>query len=232
MSTSASQTKAQASYHPAGYGMSPSLKRARKPFLTRNLLTGGVITAFAVGTFWYSIAAVQQDDFADVQDLLPPPSERGKMQTIEEELEEKRRNNPFAQNLSNNDPSLSTPLPNNAPGLSSNTEPAGSSTIANVTEALKSASPISPVAPQQQSVRSQSQSPFMIMGGQPAGDDAARSKAQEEEQFAMFRLPFFRGRTLNAGGKALPIVNGEVNVDNVGSIWDDGVKTYGDRRLV
>lgn len=44
-------------------GMSPSLKRARKPFLTRNLLTGGIIAAFAAGTFWYSIAAVQQDDF-------------------------------------------------------------------------------------------------------------------------------------------------------------------------
>lgn len=84
MSTSASQTKAQASYHPSGYvcssfsfrrafspllistymqGMSDSLKRARKPFLTRNLLTGGVIVAFATATFWYSIAAVQQDDF-------------------------------------------------------------------------------------------------------------------------------------------------------------------------
>jgi cytochrome c oxidase assembly factor 3 len=46
--------------------MSTSLKRARKPFLTRNLLTGGVIAAFAAGTFWYSIAAVQQDDFVSI----------------------------------------------------------------------------------------------------------------------------------------------------------------------
>ena len=52
-------------------GMSPSLKRARKPFLTRNLLTGGVIAAFAAGTFWYSIAAVQQDDF--VSSTFPNP---------------------------------------------------------------------------------------------------------------------------------------------------------------
>ncbi|KAJ9118560.1 hypothetical protein QFC22_003780 [Naganishia vaughanmartiniae] len=229
---SASQTKAQASYHPAGYGMSQSLKRARKPFLTRNLLTGGIIASFAFGTFWYSIAAVQQDDFADVQDLLPPASERGKMLTIEEELEEKRRNNPFAQNLSNNDPSLSSSTPNNASRTSSIVKPS-SSKIETVTEALKSASPVSPMAPQQQSVRSQSQSPFMIMGGQSTADAASRSRTQEEEQFAMFRLPFFRGRTPhNSGGKVLPIVNGEVNVDNIGSIWDDGVKTYGDRRLV
>ncbi|KAJ9101036.1 hypothetical protein QFC21_003254 [Naganishia friedmannii] len=228
---SASQTKAQASYHPAGYGMSPSLKRARKPFLTRNLLTGGIIASFALGTFWYSIAAVQQDDFADVQDLLPPASERGKMLTIEEELEEKRRNNPFAQNLSNNDLSLSSSPTNNASRTSSILEPAGSK-IETVTEALKNASPVSPLAPQQQSVRGQSQSPFMIMGGQQT-DTASRSRTQEEEQFAMFRLPFFRGRTPhNSGGKVLPIVNGEVNVDNIGSIWDDGVKTYGDRRLV
>jgi hypothetical protein len=160
---------------------------------------------------------------------LPPPSERGKILTIEEELEEKRRNNPFAQNLGGNDLSLSSATPNN----SSNTsilEPT-SSKIGTVTEALKSASPVSPMAPQQQSVRSQSQSPFMIMGGQT--DTAAKSRTQEEEQFAMFRLPFFRGRTPhNSGGKVLPIVNGEVNVDNIGSIWDDGVKTYGDRRLV
>ncbi|KAJ9126199.1 hypothetical protein QFC24_002472 [Naganishia onofrii] len=167
---------------------------------------------------------------ADVQDLLPPPSERGKILTIEEELDEKRRNNPFAQNLGGNDLSLSSATPNNSSNTTSILEPAKSK-IETVTEALKSASPVAPMAPQQQSVRSQSQSPFMIMGGQT--DTAAKSRTQEEEQFAMFRLPFFRGRTPhNSGGKVLPIVNGEVNVDNIGSIWDDGVKTYGDRRLV
>jgi hypothetical protein len=171
---------------------------------------------------------------ADVQDLLPPASERGKMQTIEEELEEKRRNNPFAQHLSNNDLSLSAGVPNNAPGMSSSTQPAGSVAAAAV-DALKNASPVAPIAPQQQSVRAPSQSPFMISGSGSAGSAAStsRAKLQEEEQFAMFRLPFFRGRTPhNVGGKALPIVNGEVNVDNIGSIWDDGVKTFGDKRWV
>lgn len=166
-----------------------------------------------------------------MQDLLPPPSERSKILTIEEELEEKRRNNPFAQNLSNNDLSLSSTT-SNATRTSSISEPS-SSKIETVTEALKGASPVSAMAPQQQSVRSQSQSPFMIMGGQTTADAASKAKTQEEEQFAMFRLPFFRGRTPhNSGGKVLPIVNGEVNVDNIGSIWDDGVKTYGDKRLV
>lgn len=166
-----------------------------------------------------------------MQDLLPPPSERSKMQTIEEELEEKRRNNPFAQNLSNNDLTVSTPVPNNAPGLSSNLQAAGSA-VAAAADGLKSASPVSPLAPQQQSVRTQSQSPFMISGGNQVAD-STRAKLQEEEQFAMFRLPFFRGRTPhNAGGKAVPIVTGEVDVDNIGSIWDDGVQTAGDKRWV
>lgn len=157
------------------------------------------------------------------------------MQTIEEELEEKRRNNPFAQNLSNNDLVVSTPVPNNAPGLSSNLQAAGSA-VAAAADGLKSASPVSPMAPQQQSVRTSSQSPFMISGGFSTGSttaDSTRAKLQEEEQFAMFRLPFFRGRTShNVDGKAVPIVNGEVNVDNIGSIWDDGVKTAGDKRWV
>jgi hypothetical protein len=165
---------------------------------------------------------------------LPPLSERAKVQTIEEELEEKRRNNPFAQHLSNNDLSLSADAPNNAPGMSSSTQAAGSVVTA-AADALKNASPVSPIAPQQQSVRAPSQSPFMISGTGSTGGSAttSRAKMQEEEQFAMFRLPFFRGRTPhNVGGKALPIVNGEVNVDNIGSIWDDGVKTFGDKRWV
>lgn len=43
--------------------MSPSLKRARKPFILTNVLIGGTIVAFALGVYAYSISAVQQDDF-------------------------------------------------------------------------------------------------------------------------------------------------------------------------
>ncbi|WVQ94197.1 hypothetical protein IAU59_001275 [Kwoniella sp. CBS 9459] len=73
------------SYHPKGYGMSPSLTRARKPFILTNVLIGGTLFAFAVGVYVYSISAVKQDDFSDVEDLLPPLEERKKLQSIEDE---------------------------------------------------------------------------------------------------------------------------------------------------
>ncbi|WVR03129.1 hypothetical protein IAU60_000119 [Kwoniella sp. DSM 27419] len=73
------------SYHPKGYGMSPSLNRARKPFVLTNVLIGSTLFAFAVGVYWYSISAVKQDDFSDVEDLLPPLEERRKLQSIEDE---------------------------------------------------------------------------------------------------------------------------------------------------
>ncbi|WVF66589.1 hypothetical protein IAT40_001329 [Kwoniella sp. CBS 6097] len=73
------------SYHPKGYGMSPSLTRARKPFILTNVLIGGTLFAFSVGVYLYSISAVKQDDFSDVADLLPPLEERRKLQSIEDE---------------------------------------------------------------------------------------------------------------------------------------------------
>lgn len=45
---------------------SASLQRARKPFMTRNFLTGAAIVSFIVGTYAYSIAAVKQDDFVGI----------------------------------------------------------------------------------------------------------------------------------------------------------------------
>ncbi|OCF42187.1 mitochondrial protein [Kwoniella heveanensis CBS 569] len=65
--------------------MSPSLTRARKPFILTNVLIGGTLFAFAVGVYVYSISAVKQDDFSDVEDLLPPLEERRKLQSIEDE---------------------------------------------------------------------------------------------------------------------------------------------------
>ncbi|WRT63253.1 uncharacterized protein IL334_000156 [Kwoniella shivajii] len=76
---------ADQSYHPKGYGMSPSLKRARKPFILSNVLIGGTLFAFAVGVYVYSISAVKQDDFSDVEDLLPPLEERRKLVSLEDE---------------------------------------------------------------------------------------------------------------------------------------------------
>ncbi|KAK4686985.1 hypothetical protein P7C73_g3132, partial [Tremellales sp. Uapishka_1] len=82
-------SRVNASYHPNGYGTSPSLIRARKPFLLRNALTGVTIFGFAMGVYIYSISAVKQDDFADVVDLLPPIEERGTIKSIEDEVKEK-----------------------------------------------------------------------------------------------------------------------------------------------
>lgn len=44
--------------------MSPGLRRARKPFVLSNLLTGLTILSFVGGVYAYSIAAVNQDDFS------------------------------------------------------------------------------------------------------------------------------------------------------------------------
>lgn len=48
--------------------MSPGLRRARAPFRVRNAITGLIIASFAVGVWAYSISAVKQDNFDDVDE--------------------------------------------------------------------------------------------------------------------------------------------------------------------
>lgn len=48
--------------------MSPGLVRARRQFFVPNLITGTAIAAFAIGVWAYSISAVKQDTFDDVDD--------------------------------------------------------------------------------------------------------------------------------------------------------------------
>jgi cytochrome c oxidase assembly factor 3, fungi type len=48
--------------------MSPGLKRARDPFRVKNALTGLGIAAFCVGVWAYSISAVKQDVFDDLDE--------------------------------------------------------------------------------------------------------------------------------------------------------------------
>ncbi|KAL5530334.1 hypothetical protein ACEPAF_6591 [Sanghuangporus sanghuang] len=55
-------------YRPKGYGLSPGLQRARAPFRTRNTITGLAIGAFVVGVWAYSISAVKQDTFEDLDE--------------------------------------------------------------------------------------------------------------------------------------------------------------------
>ncbi|GAA6057456.1 hypothetical protein JCM3770_000770 [Rhodotorula araucariae] len=71
MSTSGlSGRQARATYHPGGYGVSEGLKRARRPFRTRNFVTGTLIFGFAASVYFYSIRAVAQDDFSDLDQPL------------------------------------------------------------------------------------------------------------------------------------------------------------------
>ncbi|EJD01347.1 uncharacterized protein FOMMEDRAFT_169486 [Fomitiporia mediterranea MF3/22] len=49
-------------------GLSPGLQRARAPFRTRNAITGLTIGAFVVGVWAYSISAVKQDTFEDLDE--------------------------------------------------------------------------------------------------------------------------------------------------------------------
>ncbi|KAL0573299.1 hypothetical protein V5O48_008662 [Marasmius crinis-equi] len=60
--------KAAKSWRPTAGGMSPGLRRAREPFLVRNAITGVLLGTFAIGVYAYSIRAVRQDDFDDLDD--------------------------------------------------------------------------------------------------------------------------------------------------------------------
>ncbi|KDQ64197.1 hypothetical protein JAAARDRAFT_64093 [Jaapia argillacea MUCL 33604] len=74
---------AQRTYRPHVYGMSEGLKRARQPYRVRNAIIGVLIGAFSVGVWAYSISAVKQDVFDDVDDqarALAEEREKAKLQ--------------------------------------------------------------------------------------------------------------------------------------------------------
>ncbi|KAH8145124.1 uncharacterized protein LAJ45_10904 [Morchella importuna] len=56
----------RSSYYQSDYTQGPSLIRARKPFLVKNLLTGAAILALTGSIYLYTIKAVAQDNFEDV----------------------------------------------------------------------------------------------------------------------------------------------------------------------
>ncbi|KAG6900429.1 hypothetical protein C0993_010817 [Termitomyces sp. T159_Od127] len=62
------QKTVNASYRPKAGVMSAGLKRARAPYRVKNALTGIGLGAFAVGVWAYSISAVRQDVFDDVDE--------------------------------------------------------------------------------------------------------------------------------------------------------------------
>ncbi|KAF9472178.1 hypothetical protein BDN70DRAFT_819032 [Pholiota conissans] len=68
MSQYIDRREAQKSYRPTSGSMSPGLKRAREPYRVKNALLGLALGAFAVGVWAYSISAVKQDIFDDVDE--------------------------------------------------------------------------------------------------------------------------------------------------------------------
>ncbi|KAK4058788.1 hypothetical protein OIO90_000234 [Microbotryomycetes sp. JL221] len=84
-----SNRAARATYHPGGYGVSEGLVRARRPFRTSNAITGVVIMGFAVSVYLYSIRAVSQDDFSDVE--APTPQQKLQMTSIEDDRRAKEQ---------------------------------------------------------------------------------------------------------------------------------------------
>ncbi|KAG8931477.1 hypothetical protein FRC01_001257 [Tulasnella sp. 417] len=82
-----SKKAAEATYRPKGYGVSPSLARARAPFRTQNAITGLTLFGFAVSVWAYSIHAVKQDNFDDVdfEALNTSVEEKAKRISLEDE---------------------------------------------------------------------------------------------------------------------------------------------------
>ncbi|KAF8204592.1 hypothetical protein BJ912DRAFT_840732 [Pholiota molesta] len=78
MSQYIDRREAQKSYRPVAGSMSPGLQRAREPYRIKNALLGLALGAFAVGVWAYSISAVKQDIFDDVDEearvLSAPPA--------------------------------------------------------------------------------------------------------------------------------------------------------------
>jgi len=65
-----------ATYRPQGYGVSPALKRARDPFRTKNAITGTLLVVFVVSVWAYSISAVKQDNFDDIDNVATDKRQR------------------------------------------------------------------------------------------------------------------------------------------------------------
>ncbi|MCJ1238989.1 hypothetical protein MMC14_006981 [Varicellaria rhodocarpa] len=57
----------KSSYYDAHYRQSAALIRARQPYLIPNIIGGTVLFAFTMGIYAFTINAVNQDDFSDVE---------------------------------------------------------------------------------------------------------------------------------------------------------------------
>ncbi|KAG5648726.1 hypothetical protein DXG03_000073 [Asterophora parasitica] len=81
---------ARDSYRPRAGLMSPGLKRAREPYRVRNAVTGVLLGACAIGIWAYSISAVKQDVFDDVDEEARAMARSGTVNEVLSVKEEKK----------------------------------------------------------------------------------------------------------------------------------------------
>ncbi|KAI5893613.1 uncharacterized protein SCHCODRAFT_02622282 [Schizophyllum commune H4-8] len=81
------------SYRPRPGVMSPGLKRARAPYLVRNALVGTALACFIMGVYAYSLYAVRQDKFEDLDEEARELSAAGVL-AQRTTLEDKQRSSP------------------------------------------------------------------------------------------------------------------------------------------
>ncbi|KAL1743117.1 aspartyl protease-domain-containing protein [Schizophyllum fasciatum] len=83
------------SYRPQPGVMSPGLRRARAPYLVRNALVGTALACFIMGVYAYSLYAVRQDKFDDLDEEARELSAAGVL-AQRTTLEDKQRSSPLA----------------------------------------------------------------------------------------------------------------------------------------
>lgn len=60
---------AQATYHPGGYGVSQGMRRARQRYNVSNFFMIAALFGAVGGIYAYSILAVEQEDFSDLENI-------------------------------------------------------------------------------------------------------------------------------------------------------------------
>ncbi|KAI9677902.1 MAG: hypothetical protein M1829_002399 [Trizodia sp. TS-e1964] len=71
----------RSSYYDKHYRQTAALIRARRPYLIKNIFTGTALFGFAIGVYVFTIKAVAQDNFDDVE--IPAASEPNKTPAVQ-----------------------------------------------------------------------------------------------------------------------------------------------------
>lgn len=78
---------AQATYHPGGYGVSEGMRRARQRYNVSNFFMIAALFSAVSGIYAYSILAVEQEDFSDLENIRfdDPDAPEGQSQAARSE---------------------------------------------------------------------------------------------------------------------------------------------------